>query len=612
LSTSIKRSRAKDITEAYDLDLIDRKEPHKILNRGFQLLSQKERRVASYIAVFRSVFTFESAKALFTGMAEAELWQVMQELCGLGFLFFYEREQRFDFHPIMRSFLYNNLTKRAEVHTLAVQYFQAVPEVEEVITLEDLIPVIELYYHLVKAGKFDEAWELYTNRIWKPAYYQLSAYNLSIELLKKLYPQGEESPPRLGKEFDQGWALNELANSYALSGQPAKAVSLFLKSIFPGDEKNDKKGVAISLGNAAGYAQLPICQLSASTAHLRKKIAISQEIGDEFWEAVGHQELGRVLAYQGRIKVVKISRDSPCSEKEFIKAFDLAGKTNEIQSQGLTLAYRSLAALLQARLAAVLPGEKKHRAEHSLEALEQTRKALNFAEETAKVRYPYSADFIWAYWLLGEALVQCRLSHAGIKPFVIHFYDEPFQQQVESLTLKKSSEIEMAGRCLDEALRRCRKVNLVELEPDILLTLTRLEWVKQKQLSAVIEEFLNEAQEISLRSGYRLKLADLHLFCGQVLLELKEQKKLLGFTAGEHFQKAKEYSLDVSEFSDLYQSPDLHFYDNIPEYEMLKRGMTDEERIKNGYHVAYKIAEALEKNCLNAEMLMNADNYDRL
>ncbi|MCP5108199.1 MAG: hypothetical protein GY950_32740 [bacterium] len=131
-----------------------------------------------------------------------------------------------------------------------------------------------------------------------------------------------------------------------------------------------------------------------------------------------------------------------------------------------------------------------------------------------------------------------------------------------------------AERCLHEALRRCWKVNLVEKEADIQLCLARLD-----------------------RAGYRRVLADLHLFCGQVLLEMKDAAPLLGFNARQHLQKAKEYALDVSEVSHLYQSavstPD--FYKDFPEYDMLKRGMTDEERIENGYRVVYEIAEELLK-----------------
>jgi hypothetical protein len=51
--------------------------------------------------------------------------------------------------------------------------------------------------------------------------------------------------------------------------------------------------------------------------------------------------------------------------------------------------------------------------------------------------------------------------------------------------------------------------------------------------------------------------------------------------------------LDVSEPAHLYQSQDPHFYDGISGYKMLKKGMTKDERAKNGYYMAYQMAEAL-------------------
>jgi hypothetical protein len=586
LTSSIRRSRAKDIKDAYGLKLIDEKEPHKILSGSYNLLSKEERHVASCVAVFRSAFKFNSAKALFPEMDGDRLWQVLQELRSLGFLFYDEEEDCFDFHPIMRSFLYNSLTHRADVHNLAVRYFKAMPIVRKIISLDDLAPVIELYHHLVKAGKFDEAFLLFKNRIEYPTYYQLSTYHLIIEILKELFPDGEDRLPRLKSKVDQAWILNSLANSYSNSGQPAKAAHLFFKSIFPDDEKNDKEGVAVSLENV-NDVQLKICQLSASTAHLRKAVALCREIKNKFWEAVGHQRLGGVFAYQG----------STSAEDEFRGALKLFKQQEYQQWFCEVQAYRSLSALLQAWLYAVLPGKKKHSASHSQEALEQARKALEFVEEMARKNFPLPIDFVRAYWLLGEAFIQCRLSSGNVKlkSFEIHFYDEFFQAQVEIRRFKKGMELEMAERCINEALLRCCKTNTVMLEPDILLSQARLEWTKKKHLPTV-EKNLKEAMDIALRSGYRLNLADLHLFCGRVLLELKEKGpgKLFNLTAKNHLQKTKEYALDVSEFKDLYQSKDPHFYDNIPEYRMLKRGMTHKERIKNGYWIAYRVAEALE------------------
>jgi hypothetical protein len=293
LASAIKRSRTKDVQGAYRLDLIDSRAPQKILATGFNLLSQKEREVVSRLSVFRGVFKFESALALFPGQEADRLWELLLELRGLGFLFYDENRDRFDFHPILRSFLYHGLTNRAEVHTLAVGYFQPLAqEVAKIVSLEDLAPVIELYHHLVKAGKYDEARELFRDRISKPAYYQLSAYRLSIELLRELFPDGEEQLPRLEKEAAQAWTLNTLANIYALSGQPVRAVPLYLLQNKLREKNDDKKNLAIGLGAIASVSQIPLCHFSAAAAHLCKSIALCREIEDEFEGASGHANLG--------------------------------------------------------------------------------------------------------------------------------------------------------------------------------------------------------------------------------------------------------------------------------------------------------------------------------
>lgn len=125
----------------------------------------------------------------------------------------------------MRSFLYDSLTTRDRVHGHATHNLEDLPKPEKVVRLEDLTQVIELYHHLIGTGKFDEARYLYEARLSSPIYFQLYNYNLKIEFLKAMFPNGE-GQPRLKKEAAQAWTLNSLANSYALSGQPA-AVPLF-------------------------------------------------------------------------------------------------------------------------------------------------------------------------------------------------------------------------------------------------------------------------------------------------------------------------------------------------------------------------------------------------
>jgi len=596
LSSVIMRKRKKDIEDAFKLNLIDQKQPQKILNRSFELLSAKERKVATAVSVFRSSFDFDTARALFPKMDENALWQALSGLQQLGFVFYDEKEERFDFHPIMRSFLYDSLIAKDKVHERAVAYFQAIPKVEKVVKLEDLNPVIELYHHLASAGKFDEARRIFHDRIDAPTYYQLAAYDLQIQLLRELFVDGEEKPPRLTSESDQAWTLNSLANSYALSGEPAKAVPIYLLKSSLREKYDDKENLAIGLEAVAGVAQLPLGQFSAAGVHLRKSITICQEIKDEYQEAVGHQELGPVLSYQGH------------AQDELTKSTGYWKSIDDYQGLSLDSAYHSLWALLQGRLVTAGGGKKKAW-EMNIEALEEAHKALEFAEKTVKKQYPYPRDFVQAYRLLGEVLVQCNRVGAHIeKGLEIRLYDEYFQELKDKLIIKSGSELEVTERCLNEALRRCRAVNLVELEADILLACARLEWVKtgaagrdagkpaQRMAGKLgqIEETLKEAHQIAERAGYRLQLADIHLLCGQVLIETG-QERLLGLSVSDHIEKAKVYAKDVSTIDDLYKSKDPHFYDGIEGYEMLKRGMTDKERIENGYFVAYQIAKAQEK-----------------
>jgi len=536
LSSAIKRMRKKDIADAFKLNLIDQNEPQKILNRSFELLSAEEKKVVTVVSVFRSSFDFDTARALFPDIDENALWGVLCGLQQLGFIFYDEKEKRFDFHPIMRSFLYDNLTTKDKIHERAAAYFQKMPPIKKVVKLKDLNPVIELYHHLVAAGKFDEALKLFYNRIDRQTYYQLSAYTLYIQLLRELFVDGEEKPPRLKSESEQASTFNDLACAYSLSGEPAKAIPLFLRSIFPGDEEHDKKGVAISIGAVAAAAQLPLGRVSAAGVNLRKMVVICREIKDESDEAVGHCELGPVLTYQGRAE----------AKDELTRAMDVFMRI-QTNYTSVCSSYRSLWALLQGWLAKESRGKQKA-CELSIEALKEAQKALEFAEKTVKDEYPYPRDFVRAYWLLGETLVQGIRVNAGVeKEFEIRFYDEYFQERKEALVVKAGNELEAAERCLNEAIRRCRGVNMVEMEADILLGCARLEWVKSSATGrdagkpatqmagklGQIEEMLKEAQNIAERAGYRLQLADIHLFCGELLLETG-QGTLLGHSAKEH------------------------------------------------------------------------------
>jgi tetratricopeptide (TPR) repeat protein len=172
-------------------------------------------------------------------------------------------------------------------------------------------------------GRYDEAARLFGDRLQDELYFRFGAYQTIIELLRVLFPDGEDKLPRLKDGALQAWALNELAKSYLLLGQPRRAVLLIEMQRAIQEKEGDIKNLAIGLGNLA-QAQIPVGELDASESNLRRSLAICRETKAEFAEAIGHQQLGRLLAYRGKFEE---------SKNELISAFDFLTKLDVAHSQ---------------------------------------------------------------------------------------------------------------------------------------------------------------------------------------------------------------------------------------------------------------------------------------
>lgn len=529
-------------------DLVQRQ--HHVLQTAYDSLPPDQGRLLSRIACFRGPVGYEalaavaaqaqksgfssgkgrSLKQLFGSkerlredekpdFSPAALDAALRDLIDCGLLHRDARSNRFDLHPIVRRYAYDRLggDARGETHARLRDYFAAVPPRDKVQTLDDLAPVIELYHHTVAAGQYDDAVALFRDRINEATYYQFGAYQLRIELLVGLFPDGEQNPPRLKEERDQAWTLNELANSYSLSGQPRRAVPLFEMAARLDEGKGDKTNLAIGLGNLADD-QAKIGALLAAEANLRRQIELCREIGDEPWEAVGHQELGRLLAYRGAWEE---------AEGELDAALTMFEKQQHVQSQGIVWAYRALRALLLMRATPLTPspspprgeGDRKRSGpplpvgeglgvrESPTAALHAAQRALELADETARKHYPVERDYVDAHWLLGAA----------------H---------------RANGDPDAADRHLLEALTRCRSINAVDAEADILLDLARLRREQaqsggsfgpepQDDRMAQALRLTGEALLVAERSGYVLQGADVRLFLAQLSLDAGDRSSAL-------------------------------------------------------------------------------------
>jgi tetratricopeptide (TPR) repeat protein len=136
-------------------------------------------------------------------------------------------------------------------------------------------------------------------------------------------------------------------------------------------------------------------------------------------------------------------------------------------------------------------------------ALEAAQRAFEFWKQNAERAYPNESDRVRVEWLWGAALIM------------------------------EEKDLNAASAHLTDALTRCRRINLVEVEPDILLAWAR--WYRARGERQEAQAYAEEALAIADRCEYRLKQADIHIFLARGTLEAGERE-----VARQHAEVAKE------------------------------------------------------------------------
>src|SRR6185503_3159630 len=154
-------------------------------------------------------------------------------------------------------------------------------------------------------------------------------------------------------------------------------------------------------------------------------------------------------------------------------------KQKQVQMQGVTTAYLALPELLRLRTTS------QSTIRNPQSAIDLARRALELADEDARTDSPVERDYVRAHWLLGAA------HHVAGHP-------------------------EEAEHHLHEALERCRRINMVDHEADILIELARLRAATGATDEA--QRLAEEALLITERSGYVLQGADAHLELARLAL----------------------------------------------------------------------------------------------
>ena len=278
-----------------------------ILEFALRNLSTNVREVLNTIVTFRMPANYATLEALLIGADKAchsvqDLDQALMELEDRGLIGWDREANRYDAHPIVRGVVsqLTNVKDRHAVYSAIAAHFEpmAVPNYLNVERLADLTPAIERYHTLVSLGRYDDAFNLFRDRLEDATLYRLATYRERIAWLERLFPQGLAALPALKSKSSQSWALNGIALSYQLSGQPSRAIPLFREAIAIAEHSQDHIGIPIYLSNisdALGEAG----GLRQATSDARLALILNRKMKDAADEGDTLQCLGRLLSTVG-------------------------------------------------------------------------------------------------------------------------------------------------------------------------------------------------------------------------------------------------------------------------------------------------------------------------
>jgi tetratricopeptide (TPR) repeat protein len=400
---------------ALDLPLVQVRS--HMLEHALRGLTEAQRKVLHAIAGFRMAVGIATLRALFVGSAPpaqdesarepwrplfgtfAELDAALTVLEDRGLLGWDRRANRYDLHPIVRGVVWAGLDEGARrgVRRAQHDHFAAVPTPEwlTIASVDDLTPAIELFHALVDLGQYDEAQEVFRDRLSLATLYRLSAGRLEVSMMERLFPDGIDRQPRLARARARAYTLDVLSRGYKGCGRPGASADLLARSEAICRERRDDRNLSAVLYNRSGSERLA-GRLRNADAAVREAIHLSRVLGERSDEAIKLNQLARVFESRGATAsgLVVSSR-----------SLRLLGEEGMDQAEGVVRSYRA-----ELLLRVGDPAEARRHLERAEELAGVSRHALDviLVNRLWGACAVLCSDFSGAERRLSAALSRCR------------------------------------------------------------------------------------------------------------------------------------------------------------------------------------------------------------
>ncbi|HZZ78094.1 MAG TPA: DUF4062 domain-containing protein [Gemmataceae bacterium] len=214
-----------------DLDL--RQKHTHIIEGALAGVDFLTRRLLSGIAQVSASADYRTMEVLSPFSTAPELDAALTELENRGLLQWDRDTNTYDLHPLVRGYAAElpEDAERKKIYEKLRKHFASLPsdDLKNAREIADLKNTIEIYRYFICEGLLDDAVAFYRGVFGTTLLVHVGAYQLTIELLKPLFPQGFEQLPRLASISCQSYVLNVLGILYSQTGREPESLAMFIR-----------------------------------------------------------------------------------------------------------------------------------------------------------------------------------------------------------------------------------------------------------------------------------------------------------------------------------------------------------------------------------------------
>ena len=201
-----------------------------------------------------------------------------------GLLLWDRVKNRYDLHPIVRSYAYEQM-EESERHLTFRQmhsHFANLPpeDLEKVQKLDDLKRSLELYEVLVRLNRWDDAMDVYDKRLKYALTYKLAHYDTIVELLSPLFADGLDELPRLSSYRGQNICLTDMATAFSYLGETDKAMTLRGLKIKLALKQKSYSSMGVGLRTYSSSLRLDQNKMATSLKACKLALEVAEASGD--------------------------------------------------------------------------------------------------------------------------------------------------------------------------------------------------------------------------------------------------------------------------------------------------------------------------------------------